>query len=492
MGEQNYGRRTKSELLADGIGQRQHGDGALFQTEIHGKKVWRAAKIITGLDGKRVKVQGTGQTAADARDRLQRNINKRLTTQELRAKAALPRKTGPIGPNPTFLEVAADWLELRSTQGAIAEGKGVLRPQTANSYRYILKNHLFHWGNRPIRDYTKEEVRHLFYRVLTQDYGIGNSHLRSIQGVVRQVFYHAVEWGYIEASPAASFRLVPRDKAARLSKVKTENLESLTWITDRIMGYLAPGKTEKDFLDRNGNVDQERWKAWQHHSQFEARWGLACILGLRPSEILGLTWPKITYLDNDAGVGREKPRLVIEQQLARDPNSLNSQSKLYISLNPKTESGVRALPLSQELVEMLRRWKKIQAKWRKDSANWAPYLHSNMDKLVFTTKTGKPRKQQTDSQEWRNLLEQVFRGTDQESARIRQLRQYSMRHICLTRLLKEGTPIAIVSSIAGHSSVSLTASVYGHLSLDDKAPWIDAVSKKTMREVERAKTNKTA
>lgn len=488
MGEEKYGRRTKKELLADGVGQRQHGDGALFQTEVHGKQVWRAAKIITGLDGKKVKVQGTGQTPIAARERLQKNINNRLTVRELKAKKSSALARSPIGEQPTFLDVAGDWLELRSTQGAIAQGKGVLRPQTANSYRYILKNHLYTWGKRPITDYTKEEVKHFFYRELTQDYSIGNSHLRAIQGVVRQVFQHAVEWNYIENSPAASLRLVPRDKATRLTKVKSENLESYTWVPDRIMAYLAPGKTESDFLDDNGNPDKDRWKAWQHHSQFAARWGLACILGLRPSEVLGLTWSKIQYLDRDPKNPHERPRLIIEQQLARDPNSLNSETKLYISPNPKTESGVRALPLPPDVVSLLKGWKKIQAEWRKDTANWTPYTHSNLDKLVFTTRSGKPRKQQTDSKEWRDLLAQVFRGSDPTYAHIRTLRQYSLRHICLTRLLKEGTPLAIVSSIAGHSSVSLTASVYGHLSLEDKVDWMNAVSEKTMREATK-KTN---
>lgn len=489
MGEKQYGRRTKNELLADGLGQRQHGDGALFQTVVHGKNVWRAAKIIDLPDGSKKKVQGTGQTAAAARENLQRNIDKRLSGEKKKPLTVSSTASGELSSNSSFNDVAQDWLAIRKTQGGMSPGKTKLRPQTLNSYRLILQNHLERWGSRPIKDYTKDDVKRFFYRELPERHEIGNSHLRAIQGVIRQVFEHACDWNLISTSPADKVKLAARDKVQRLSKVKTEGLERLTWIPDRIMSYLEPGKKPGDFLDEYQFPDEERWKAYERHSLNEARWGLSCILGLRPAEVAGLTWERITYLGEDGSDPKRRPQLVIEQQLARDP-SRHGDTKLYISPNPKSESGVRALPLSPELVQMLRRWKKIQTEWRKDTSKWDPYPH--MKSLVFTTRTGKPRKQQTDSNEWRDLLAQVFRGDDEQSEHIRNLRQYSLRHICLTRLLKAGAPLVVVSNIAGHSSVSITASVYGHLDLEDKVEWLSQLSTKTMRERSPEKKNETA
>src|SRR6266568_4108679 len=47
-----------------------------------------------------------------------------------------------------------------------------------------------------------------------------------------------------------------------------------------------------------------------------------------------------------------------------------------------------------------------------------------------------------------------------------------------TRWLRDGVPIEVVSTLLGHSSVSVTSSVYGHLTVEDaraaleKAGWL--------------------
>ena len=47
-----------------------------------------------------------------------------------------------------------------------------------------------------------------------------------------------------------------------------------------------------------------------------------------------------------------------------------------------------------------------------------------------------------------------------------------------TRWLRDGVPIEVVSTLLGHSSVSVTSSVYGHLTAEDaraaleKAGWL--------------------
>jgi integrase len=52
------------------------------------------------------------------------------------------------------------------------------------------------------------------------------------------------------------------------------------------------------------------------------------------------------------------------------------------------------------------------------------------------------------------------------------------RHRAATRWLRDGVPIEVVSTLLGHSSVSVTSSVYGHLTAEDaraaleKAGWL--------------------
>ncbi len=52
------------------------------------------------------------------------------------------------------------------------------------------------------------------------------------------------------------------------------------------------------------------------------------------------------------------------------------------------------------------------------------------------------------------------------------------RHSAATRWLRDGVPIEVVSTLLGHSSVTITSSVYGHLTAEDaraaleKAGWL--------------------
>ena len=51
------------------------------------------------------------------------------------------------------------------------------------------------------------------------------------------------------------------------------------------------------------------------------------------------------------------------------------------------------------------------------------------------------------------------------------------RHSMATRLLRDGTPVEVVSKLLGHSSVTITLAIYGHLTAEDarkalaKAGW---------------------
>lgn len=481
MGETpNYQRRTKAELIAQGIGQRRYGEGSLFQTEIRGEKVWRATKVVIDKAGKRKKISGTGVSPAVALERLATNHDIfKLTNGEGAGKSIpKPRKARGEKPAQTFSDVASQWLEWRKEFPLPEQKKEALGVQAYNQYRLSIHNHLQEWGSRPISEYTREDVRNFTHKTLAMK-KLSNSHLRSIQGIVSQVFAYATEENIIPSNPAHDVVLTPRDKKDRYAKVKSENLANYGYVPDRVMAYLAEGKTQEDFKTSNGLPDVEAFEKYVRQSNYEARWAMSALLALRPAEVLGLTWDRITYLNKDGKDPKELPQVAIVQQLARNPEQEGLGTKLYLKQNPKTRAGERTLPLSADLVAILRRWKKIQNEWKK-SDDWKPYPH--LSNLVFTTKTGKPIRQQEDSIAWKGLLASVFTKDDEESRHIRGLRLYALRHLAITRMLRAGGKLAIVSEIAGHASVSITHDVYGHLDISDMLDPLNAVSDKTLRE----------
>lgn len=476
----NYGRRKKTELIADGVGQRRYGEGSLFQTTVHNKTVWRAAKVVQDETGKRRKVVGTGETASIALERLAINLEgyKQTNGEGVGKAVRKPRKTKAEIDTPTFTEVATEWLEWRKHYSLPNQHKQPLGIQVANQYRLIIKNHLSEWGKRPITEYDTDTIRDFTYYKL-QERNLSNSHLRSIQGVIYQVFAFAVERHYLKSDPARDLLMSPRNKNSRFAKVKGENLEALAFVPDRLMSYLVQGKTQADFLT-DGKPDVARYNAYQRLSPYEARWAMSVLLALRPAEVLGLTWDRLKYLENRTAKAEGKtPYVVITQQLARNPEQVGKGTKLYIKENAKTKAGERALPLSKELVEIILNWKKTQQKWKK-SPDWQPYDH--LKDLVFTTKTGKPIRQQDDNAAWKELLANAFTVQDDTSDKIRALRLYSLRHLAITRMLRNGVQLAIVSEIAGHTSVSLTHDVYGHLDMTDRVKPLNDLSDKTLKE----------
>ena len=56
-------------------------------------------------------------------------------------------------------------------------------------------------------------------------------------------------------------------------------------------------------------------------------------------------------------------------------------------------------------------------------------------------------------------------------------------HAAATRWLRDGVPIEVVSTLLGHSSVSVTSSVYGHLTVEDARAALEKAGWLTGREV---------
>jgi integrase len=55
-------------------------------------------------------------------------------------------------------------------------------------------------------------------------------------------------------------------------------------------------------------------------------------------------------------------------------------------------------------------------------------------------------------------------------------RFHDLRHSCATILLAQGVPLKTVSDILGHSSIRVTADIYGHTGDDQKREAVDKIA----------------
>ena len=157
--------------------------------------------------------------------------------------------------------------------------------------------------------------------------------------------------------------------------------------------------------------------------------------GLRASELRGLRWADIDF---------EKRELHVRQRADR-----------YSSIGkPKSESGERTVPLTPNVVNMLREWKLACPK-------------SDLG-LVFPTGAGNPEAHSNIVH--RGLAPTLIKaGVVTEGGRAKYTGLHAFRHFyaswCINRRSDGGLelPAKVVQERLGHSSIMLTLDVYGHL-----------------------------
>lgn len=124
----------------------------------------------------------------------------------------------------------------------------------------------------------------------------------------------------------------------------------------------------------------------------------------------------------------------------------------------------RTIPVSAELVRL-----------------WGDYLHSEYGDLdsdyVFVNLFAEPRGRALSYPAVYDLVVRLRRRTGIA------FDPHWCRHSAATRMLRDGVPIEVVSKLLGHSSVTTTLSVYGHLTAEDARRELEKAGRFTGREV---------
>lgn len=159
--------------------------------------------------------------------------------------------------------------------------------------------------------------------------------------------------------------------------------------------------------------------------------------GLRAGELVGLTWSAIDF---------EKKTIKVFRTV-----EYRAKSGTWQIGPPKSKSGLREIPLTEEAIRLLRVQKEKNSKLKVIALEWKD--------TVFLCKKGTPVKNST----YDSALFKIC-----NAAGIRVISMHILRHTFATRCIEAGMRPKTLQMILGHSSLQITMDLYVHVTGEEK------------------------
>lgn len=302
---------------------------------------------------------------------------------------------------PTKLTVG-QWLDTWLNEYA----KPRIRPTTWDSYEMNVRCHIKPAiGGIPLKQLLPSHLQKLYNDKLAggRADGTGGLSPRSVR------YLHAILHEALKQ--AVREQLIARNPADVVAPPRQQKKEIKPLTTEQVQHLLATMKEDRLY------------------SAFLLELGT----GLRRGELLGLRWQDV---DLDKGIIR------VQQSLVRTKKGVLFQA-------PKTERSRRSIPLPENVVRELKRWKARQNQER--LALGEAYQDNG---LVFCREDGRWLEPTYFSKCFDKLL---------EKAGLPHVRFHDLRHTHATQLLQLGVHVKVVQERLGHSTVTMTLDTYSHV-----------------------------
>lgn len=165
--------------------------------------------------------------------------------------------------------------------------------------------------------------------------------------------------------------------------------------------------------------------------------------GLRIGEICGLKWSDINTDNGTITVSRTIERIYVVE-------SDRKHTELVVN-TPKTKNSCREIPMSKELLGMVKPLRKVV----------------NQDYYVLTNEE-KP----TEPRTYRNYYHRLMARLD-----IPRLKYHGLRHSFATRCIESNCDYKTVSVLLGHANITTTLNLYVHPNMEQKKRCISKMLK---------------
>ena len=336
-----------------------------------------------------------------------------LREKERQIQQDLFNQIVPNGGNLTVLELVKKYLSLKIN----------VRHNTRANYNFvvnIIKKEPF--GNIRIDKVRQSDAK--AWLIKLQKDGRGYSTIHSVRGVVRPAFEMALQDGLINRNPF-SFELatlVVNDSVTR---------EAITRAQERaFLKFIQEDKCYCKYYD-----------------------GIFILFktGLRVSEFCGLTIADVDF---------KKNRIRVDHQLQRSGNME------YIIEKPKTESGERFVPMSNEVAACFQRIIRNRQKPRKEP------MIDGYTGFLFLDKNSMPMV----ALHWEHYFKHIRNKYNSiYKIQLPKITPHVCRHTFCSNMAKSGMNPKTLQYIMGHSDISVTLNTYTHVQFEDAKTEFDRV-----------------
>lgn len=217
------------------------------------------------------------------------------------------------------------------------------------------------------------------------------------------------------------------------------------WLQYTPFDIQFPTEREKHNIEVLTKTDQKKIMNYiQEHFTFRNLGVYICLsAGMRIGEVCALTWEDIDTDNGIISVNRTIQRIyVIEDGTRRTELILDT---------PKTKNSIREIPISKDLLRILKPFKKI------------------VNPLFFVlTNDAKPTEPRTYRSYYKNLMKEL---------KMPELKFHGLRHSFATRCIESNCDYKTVSVLLGHSNISTTLNLYVHPNMEQKKKAIEQMFK---------------
>lgn len=324
--------------------------------------------------------------------------------------------------------------------------KTELRSSTRTNYTYMYDHYVRNsLGQKLIKDIKYSDIVR-FYIYLINEMGLQVNTLETIHTVLNPTFKMAVRDSVIRINPCEGAMAQIKRKSKRNQGVR----HALTLEQQRaFMRYIK---------------DHPVFYRWE--PLFTVLLGTGCRVG----EVIGLRWKDIDF---------KKRMININHSVSYYPRVENSYKCEYRVSLPKTEAGIRNVPMMKEVCEAF-----LKEKARQKEEDLFNHMEvDGMSGFIFCNRFGKLHNPSSINRAIRRITETynseevvTAKREGREPVILPHFSCHHLRHTFCTRFCENETNVKIIQSVMGHANIQTTLDIYAEVTEIKKSQSIEDLS----------------